>query len=66
MPAETASAEPKHPLHAMTTYELRNRRRELENAINGIASDAPVQPMLRAQLDAVLAEQDQRARIAHA
>jgi hypothetical protein len=59
-------AKPKHPLHALTTYELRDRRRELEHAIKGVAPDAPVQAMLRAQLDAVLAEQDERARIAHA
>jgi hypothetical protein len=25
--------EPKHPLHALTTYELRDYRRQLENAI---------------------------------
>jgi hypothetical protein len=49
MPAGTA--EPKHPLHAMTTYEQRNRRRELEHAIKGIASDVPAQAMLRAGLD---------------
>ena len=64
MPAETATTEPKHPLHAMTTYELRDRRRELERAIQGIAPDAPVQASLRAQLDAVVAEQEERARIA--
>lgn len=39
--------EPKHPPHALTTYELRDRRRELGHAIKGIASDAPVQAMLR-------------------
>jgi hypothetical protein len=57
---------PKHPLHALTTYELRDRRRELERAVKDIAPDAPVQAMLREQLDAVIAEQDERARIAHA
>ena len=58
--------QPKHPLHALTTYELRDRRRELERAIKGIAPDAPVQADLRRQLDAVLAEQEDRARLARA
>ena len=57
---------PKHPLHAMTTYQLRDRRRELEHAIKGIAADAPVQADLCRQLDAVLAEHEERARLAHA
>ena len=57
---------PKHPLPAMTTYELRDRRRELEHGIKGVAPDTPVQAVLRAQLNAVLAEQEDRVRIAHA
>jgi hypothetical protein len=68
MPAETATAEPKHPLHALTTYELRDYRRQLENAIAFYDThhpDAPVLADLRAKLDAVLTEQDERARIAH-
>ena len=55
---------PAHPVHALTTYELRDYRRELERAIRGIAPDAPVQASLRNKLDAVIAEQDDRARIA--
>jgi hypothetical protein len=69
MPAETVTAEPKHPLHAMTTYELRDYRRQLEQAIAFFDKQAPVPPargLLQASLDAVLAEQDERARIAHA
>ena len=67
MPTEPVTVEPpKHPLPALTTYELRDRRRELERAIKGIAPDAPVQADLRRQLDAVLAEQEDRARIARA
>jgi hypothetical protein len=31
MPAQTAPAEPKHPLYAMTTYERRDYRRQLES-----------------------------------
>jgi len=57
------SARPPHPLHALTTYELNGRRRELEQAIDGISADAPVQADLRRALDAVLAEQASRQRI---
>ncbi len=67
MPTEPAAAEePKQPLHALTTYELRDRRRDLERAITGIAPDAPVQADLRRKLDAVLAEQENRERLARA
>jgi hypothetical protein len=59
-----APAEPKHALSALTTYELRDYRRQLESAISGISADAPVQADLRRKLDEVLAEQDERARIA--
>ena len=69
MPAEPVVAEaPKHPLHALTTYELRDYRRELESAIAYFDRQDPVPPAragLRASLDAVLAEQDQRAKIAN-
>ena len=55
---------PPHPLDALTSYELRDYRRLLERAIEGISPGAPVQAALRAKLDAVLAEQDDRARMA--
>jgi hypothetical protein len=48
----------------LTSYELRDYRRLLERAIEGISPGAPVQAALRAKLDAVLAEQDDRARMA--
>jgi hypothetical protein len=48
----------------LTTYELRDYRRQLEHAIKGISPDAPVQADLRRKLDEVLAEQAERARIA--
>ena len=65
MPAEPVPVTPpKHPLPALTSYELRDYRRLLEHAIGAIAPDAPVQAVLRGRLDAVLAEQDDRARIA--
>ncbi len=38
--------------------------RDLERAIRGIAPNAPVQASLRRKLDAVIAEQDDRARMA--
>jgi hypothetical protein len=67
MPAESVTIGPlKHPLHALTTYELKDRRRELEHAIKGIAPGALVQADLRRALDAVIAEQDDRARLADA
>ena len=67
MPAEPPAVDPPpHPLHALTTYEIRDYRRLLESAIKGIAPDAPIQAALRRKLDAVLAEQEERTRIAHA
>ena len=60
---------PKHPLHAMTTYELRDYRHQLERAITFFASKDPIPAVrddLQAKLDAVLAEQDERMRLAHA
>lgn len=67
-PAATVSR-PLHPLHAMTTYELRDYRRQLESAITFFDRKTPVPPArgrLQASLDAVLAEQEERARIARA
>jgi len=62
MPAEPAAVgPPKHPLYALTTYELKDRRRELERAIKGVAADAPIQADVRRALDAVIAEQEDRA-----
>jgi hypothetical protein len=65
MPAEPPAVDPPpHPLHALTTYEIRDYRRLLEQAIRGVAPDALIQASLRRKLDAVIAEQDERARIA--
>ena len=73
MPATAATQQiptvdqPKHPLHALTTYELAYYRRRLENAIAYFDKQDPV-PAARADvqsaLDAVRAEQDDRARLA--
>ena len=70
MPAEPVTVEqPKYRLTQLTTYELRDYRRELEQAIAFFdRQDAvpPARDQLQARLDAVLAEQDERASIAHA
>ena len=73
MPATAASQQtpavdqPKYPLHALTTYELAYYRRRLENAIAFLDKQDPV-PSIRADLQTalnkVIAEQDDRARIA--
>lgn len=58
---------PKHQLPALTTYELRDYRRQLESAIAFFDRQDPVPPArrrLQARLDDVIAEQDDRARLA--
>jgi hypothetical protein len=66
MPADVAAVEPpQHPLPALTTYELRDYRRDLEKAIRFFDQQTPVPPArarLQARLDDVLAEQDDRTR----
>jgi hypothetical protein len=60
---------PEHKLSELTTYELRDYRRELEKAIAFFDERHPVPPAraaLQARLDAVLAEQADRLRIARA
>jgi hypothetical protein len=60
---------PDHPLYALATFELVGYRRQLETAIAYFDAQDPVPAAradLQAVLDAVLAEQDDRARIAHA
>jgi hypothetical protein len=73
MPATAASEQtptvdqPKHPLHALTTFELRGYRRQLENAIEFFGKQDPVPGVradLQAALDGVIAEQEDRARLA--
>jgi len=64
-----AVEQPKHPLPAMTTYELRDYRRDLEKAIAFFGRQDPVPPArdrLQAALDGVIAEQDDRQRLARA
>jgi hypothetical protein len=55
-----------HPVYALTTSELDSFRKVLERAIGEIASDAPLPERLRNELEDVIAEQEQRARIRQA
>jgi hypothetical protein len=60
---------PKHPMHALTTYELRDYRRQLENAIAFFDQQHPApraRSRLQARLAAVQAEQDDRKKLADA
>ena len=75
MPSPAASKQtptvdpPKHPLHALTTFELRDYRRQLENAIAFFGTKDPVPAVrasLQAALDGVIAEQDDRHKLAGA
>jgi len=57
---------PKHPLHALATFELNEYRRQLELAIGYYGKHhptAPVLAILRKALSDVLAEQEDRARL---
>ena len=47
-----------HPVYALTTYELDERRSALERAIKEFPSDAPVPEGLRDDLADVIAEQE--------
>ena len=61
--------QPKHPLPCLTTYELRDYRRDLETAIAFFDRQTPVPPTrnrLQAMLDDVIAEQDDRQRLSGA
>jgi hypothetical protein len=58
---------PRHPIHALATFELADYRRQLEHAIWSCEQDHPAAPALahlREALAEVIAEQDDRARIA--
>ena len=55
--------QPPHPTHALTTYELRNYRRELEHSLKTLPEQAEVRSLLQQRLAEVLAEQDSRNRL---
>ena len=60
-------ARPKYPLYALTTSELSGYRRRLETAIassNGMDPVPQTRGDLQARLDDVMAEQDDRTRLA--
>jgi hypothetical protein len=61
-----AVSQPKHPLHALTTFELRDYRRDLERAIAfwDTKHPVPLRETLQAKLDAVITEQGDRAQLA--
>ena len=59
--------QPKHPLYALTTSELSGQRRQLELAIAACDGMDPVPSArsdLQARLDDVIAEQDDRKKLA--
>jgi hypothetical protein len=55
--------QPPHPMHALTTYELKNYRRELEHSLKTLPEHAQVRELLQQRLTEVLAEQDSRSRL---
>ncbi|HEX2745639.1 MAG TPA: hypothetical protein VHN16_14725 [Streptosporangiaceae bacterium] len=70
MPAETAAVDqPKHPMHALTTFELRDYRKRLESAIASFSTEVPIpqaRDQLQGTLDDAIAEEEDRARLADA
>jgi hypothetical protein len=64
MTAEPATVpQPGHPIPALTTFELRNYRRDLEHALTTVPEHTPVCGLLQDKLTEVLAEQESRAKI---
>jgi hypothetical protein len=58
---------PEYKLSELTTYELRDCRHALEQAITASGSEQPGSPasaVMQARLDAVIAEQDDRIQLA--
>jgi hypothetical protein len=64
MTTEPAAVEPpRHPLPALTTYELARYHRDLDHAVRALPARAPALALLRQRLAEVVAEQDSRATI---
>jgi hypothetical protein len=57
---------PPHPTSQLTTYELRDYRRELEHVLTTLPEHAAVRDLLARRLANVLAEQESRAKRAAA
>ena len=55
--------QPSHPVHVLTTYELRRYRRALEHSLTAIPVGTPVRELLHARLVEVLAEEECRVRL---
>jgi hypothetical protein len=53
---------PRYPVHALTTYELRRYRRALEHSLKGIPAEAPVRERLCTRLAEVVAEEKCRSQ----
>jgi hypothetical protein len=59
-PNPPAVEPPPHPLPALATFELSRYRRDLEHALKGLPTTAPVRRLVQQQLAEVMAEQDSR------
>ena len=55
---------PKHPMYALTTFELADYRRELEHALSALPGHA-AREQLRLRLADVLTEEQSRTRLRH-
>ena len=58
----TDANRPASSLHALTSRELDDYRRELEHSLNVLSERAPVRELLHKKLAEVLAEQQARSR----
>jgi hypothetical protein len=59
-------AQPSHPLPALTTFELRDYRRDLEHALKTLPGHVAVRTLLQQRLTEVLTEQQSRTRLRQA
>jgi len=59
-PGPATPEPPRHPLPALATFELSRYRRDLEHALKGLPTTAPVRQLVQQQLAEVMAEQDSR------
>jgi hypothetical protein len=58
-------APPKHPVYALTTFELAAYRQQLEHALAAAPGPAATREQLRQRLAEVLTEQQDRTRLQH-
>jgi hypothetical protein len=64
MTAEPATVpQPQHPVPALTTFELRDYRRDLEHALTTLPGHAATRELLQDRLAEVMGEQESRAKI---